>query len=75
MAFVNLGSLLASKIFHKNVVEPKLASQSSDSTSQEAITACEQNVASAAGSRSTNTHKVSKMSIRTAHSMTTSDRR
>ncbi len=74
MAFLNPGAALASKIFHKNVIEPKLASQSSDSTSQVAITAHEQNVASATVSVSTNTHKISKISGGMARTTISSDR-
>ena len=74
MIFVNPGAVLASKIFHKNVIEPKLAYQSSNSAPQVASTARARNVASVVGSRTVSTHKVSKMSIGTVQSMTTSDR-
>ncbi len=74
MAFLNPEAVLASKLFHKNVIKPKIASQGSNSASQVAATAHVQNVASVAGSRALSTHKVSKMSIGTAKSTTTSNR-
>ncbi len=64
---------LASKLFHKNVIDQKIASQNTNSTSQVAGTARLQNVASIAKQSATLTHNASEIPFVTVQTTISSD--